>query len=208
MFLSVSGDFSFSHSFLKYLQGKTRCWHLDFSSSCSWEETLGIISQLLWRGVTQAMPGYFLQSYLFFLRKKKSSCGRLWQNAFHNSLFSHVSAPFGLLQVLCVPLGGFGLFFSAFKPHLSHLTLGCISCVLLAQTSGALMVVSQKSSHQKAVSVVWNQSAASRWGRLLTLWQVSDTTHYFWTHQSQMWWLSGHADRWFCCSAVSEHRLW
>lgn len=111
MFLSVSGDFSFSHSFLKYLQGKTRCWHLDFSSSCSWEETLGIISQLLWRGVTQAMPGYFLQSYLFFLRKKKSSCGRLWQNAFHNSLFSHVSAPFGLLQVLCVPLGGFGLFF-------------------------------------------------------------------------------------------------
>lgn len=33
-------------------------------------------------------------------------------------------------------------------------TLDCISRVLLAQTSGALMAVSQKSSHQKAVSVV------------------------------------------------------
>ena len=55
----------------------------------------------------------------------------------------------------CVPLLGDLFFFSFFfQPPLSHLTLDCISRVLLAQTSGALMVVSQKSSHQKAVSVV------------------------------------------------------
>lgn len=76
----------------------------------------------------------------------------------------------------CVSLWGDLAFFSCFKPPRSHLTLACISRVLLAQTSGALMVVSQKSCHQKAVGVVCDQSAVIRWGQILTLWRVSDTT--------------------------------
>lgn len=94
------------------------------------------------------MPSYFLQSYLFFLRKEK----RLLVVGCDKMLFTTLY--FHMFQPPLDPLGGFALFFFSFKPPLSHLTLDSISCVLLAQTSGALMVVSQKSSHQKAVSVV------------------------------------------------------
>lgn len=98
---SLSGDFSFSHSFLKYLQGKTRCWHFDFSSSCSWEETLRVISQLFQVMARSNRPcGAISCSHTYSSSKKKPSAySRLWQNAFHK------------FQVLCVPLGGFGLFF-------------------------------------------------------------------------------------------------
>lgn len=77
---------------------------------------------------------------------------RLSQNVFHSFDFHMFQLPLDGLEC-CVSLWGDLVFFSIFKPPLSH-ALDCMSCVLLAQTSWELMAVSQKSSHQKAVSVV------------------------------------------------------
>ena len=111
---------------------------------------------------------------LSLLRKKRPSAdGGLSQNAFHSSWFSHVSAPFRRLGVLCVPPGRFGLllllFFPPFfKPPLSHFTLDCISTVLLASNlrgfdGGFSKIIPSKSCQCSWRSVRCHQVGGRYW---------------------------------------------
>lgn len=112
-FLSLR-TFSFSHSFLKYLQGKVGVDISPFHRHAAWRRHIGVISQLC-RVMARTNTGHgelFLA--LLTLPQKRKGPYRLSQNAFHSSWFSHVSAPFRRLGVLCVPPGGFGSFFIYF----------------------------------------------------------------------------------------------
>lgn len=155
--LSVSEDFSFSHSYLKYLQRK---WGVDI---CFFPFSFlpSNFTVLSWKSSTW-QPVLFL--VLFFLRP---SCHKMLFTALDFHMFL---SPFRHLEVKRVPPGGFDLFFF-------NLLLLCpiwhwivFPVCYWLQTSGGLMAVSQKSSHQKAVSVVWDQRAVIRWGQILTLW--------------------------------------
>ncbi len=73
MFLSLSKDFSFSHSFLKYLQDKLGVDILPFHRHAARRRHTGVISQLC-RVITRSNTGHaeLFQALLILPQKKKS----------------------------------------------------------------------------------------------------------------------------------------